>query len=80
MSNLNEVIILTLKENGVLIQDNDYTDENIEKFYLTQLDSLQFISFLCDLEEKLGIEIPENLLVNSDFENFISNLKLCIKN
>lgn len=61
-----EIIVGALEETGICqdikperMVDDDY-DVNLQE-YIT--DSMSFISFIIILEEKLGIELPDDLLL-----------------
>lgn len=75
MKEFNNVIVQTLQQNGILVGDDSVNDLKQMNTYILKLDSLQFISFICDLEEQFQIEIPEELLYENNIENFLQNLK-----
>lgn len=60
---LREIVRNTFEENGIDISMQD-DQESIENF-----DSLEYISILVSLEEKLGIEFPDSILTKNIFEN-----------
>lgn len=69
-----------LRENGFEIQSDSLEAESS----LLDMDSLQYISFIADVEQAFDIAIPDEFLVKSDelhisdFAEMIENsLKLC---
>lgn len=68
-------IIQILDNMGILIEDEDvYNLGNTEfkDFDLTEyiLDSLQFITFLVDLEQCFKLEMPEDMLLYENLRSF----------
>ncbi|MGV8146286.1 MAG: hypothetical protein ACLKAK_10825 [Alkaliphilus sp.] len=64
MSKTRNAIIEILENNGVNIKTNSTLN------YLDHLDSLQFISFLCDVEDRWEIVVPDSLLERGRVETF----------
>lgn len=66
-----------------LIENVGVNIHNIEKDdFNRSFDSLQFISLICDIEKEFNINIPDELLVQSDFSNieeFISKIEAEIR-
>ena len=63
---IKEQVIKSLEINGINIEkDNDLSELNI----FDDIDSLQFISFISDLEHELSIEIPDKFLDGGNFHN-----------
>lgn len=44
-------------------------EENNDEHIVVELDSLQFISLICDLEEKYGIRFTEEELIMGKYES-----------
>ena len=66
-----EKIISALEESGVLI-DGSIEEANINQYFD---DSIQFMTFLVNLENIFEIEFPNELLVFENFDN-INNIVL----
>ena len=64
-----EKIISALEESGVLI-DGSIEEANINQYFD---DSIQFMTFLVNLENIFEIEFPNELLVFENFDN-INNI------
>lgn len=66
-------LVKILESNGYMLQDSDSQKNLIE------LDSLQYISFIADVEEAFEIIIPDDFLLQAgslsiaDFYNLITN-------
>lgn len=66
-------LVKILESNGYMLQDSDSQKNLIE------LDSLQYISFIADVEETFEIIIPDDFLLQAgslsiaDFYNLITN-------
>ncbi len=63
-------IIQCLEEIGVFLDENEKEDVNICEY---GMDSLGYIVFLCEVETRFGIEIPEEFL---NYESVVSLEKL----
>ena len=68
-------ILQVLDNMGILIEDEDvYNEDGTETkdFDLTEyiLDSLQFITFLIDLEQCFQLEMPEDMLLYDNLQSF----------
>lgn len=76
------VVIECLEDIGILIDLSSDDDVNLTEY---SVDSISFISFIVALEEKLGIIIPDDLLLidilqsMNGFINLIEELILNIK-
>ena len=55
-----------LDELGILI-DSEEQDINLQEYII---DSLQFISFILAIEQKLNIEMPDEMLLYEKIESF----------
>ena len=63
MDKINNDVIEVLNELGIETEDIGENDVDLTEFIV---ESIMFISFIVELEDKLGIEIPEELLdINS---------------
>lgn len=63
MDKIKNDVILVLNELGIETEDIGENDVDLTEFIV---ESIMFISFIVELEDKLGIEIPEELLdINS---------------
>ena len=63
MDKIKNDVIEVLNELGIETEDIGENDVDLTEFIV---ESLMFISFIVELEDKLGIEIPEELLdINS---------------
>lgn len=58
-----------LDENGIFIDDDEKSKDLDLREYL--IESLQFIYFIVQLEEQLGIEIPDDMLL---YDNLASEI------
>ncbi|MCL2717617.1 MAG: acyl carrier protein [Lachnospiraceae bacterium] len=63
-------ILKSLDEIGVFIDDIEKEDDFDLREYL--LDSIQFISFIIELEMELDVEIPSELLLFDNLSSFFS--------
>lgn len=71
---MKELIIETLEETGVFVPEK-YEDLSLEEYIE---DSFQFITFISNLEERLDIEFPVELInfeVLSSFNGFCNSLE-----
>lgn len=74
---IKEQIISALECNGIYIED-DIDISELDLF--SMIDSLQFVSFISELEHELCIDLPEEFLVASrynslqEFINEVENL------
>ena len=64
--NIRNAIIESLDEIGIVIED-DEKDFDLQEYIV---DSLQFISLVVTIEQKLNIEMPENLLLYERMKSF----------
>lgn len=63
-------ILKSLDEIGAFLEDAEIGDDlDLREFIL---DSLQFISFIIELETELNIEIPSELLLFDNLSSFAS--------
>ena len=63
MAKIKNDVIEVLNELGIETEDIGENDVDLTEFIV---ESIMFISFIVELEDKLGIEIPEELLdINS---------------
>lgn len=63
MDKIKNDVIVVLNELGIETEDIGENDVDLTEFIV---ESIMFISFIVELEDKLGIEIPEELLdINS---------------
>ena len=63
MDKIKNAVIEVLNELGIETEDIGENDVDLTEFIV---ESIMFISFIVELEDKLGIEIPEELLdINS---------------
>ena len=63
MDKIKNDVIEVLNELGIETEDIGENDVDLTEFIV---ESIMFISFIVELEDKLGIEIPEELLdINS---------------
>lgn len=75
--NIKDTVLKALEETGLYFE---YTNQDFDLRDLLQ-DSIQFITFLVNLEESLSIELPADLLLpeaGASFEGFcrsIENIK-----
>lgn len=74
-------ILSTLEELGIIVEEDTSNDFSLYE-YLS--DSLMFISFIVALEDKLGIEIPDDYLsfeylesING-FANLLDSIPDCV--
>lgn len=83
---MKEEIYKTIVE--ILIENNAPIDENIEisevadtlKKIGGEIDSLTYISFLVSLEQRYGVDLPEEVLVDNVFENIDGIVEYICKN
>lgn len=74
MMDIETKLINIFEDTGIII-DKDSKKENLN------LDSLHYISIICEIENEFDIEIPDEMLSNnpletfSDFENMIEELE-----
>lgn len=66
---IQEKLMNIFKENGYLVDAENEYDQ-------LELDSLQFISILCDIENDFDISIPEEYLSGKDLNTFSDFLEL----
>ncbi|MBI5978592.1 phosphopantetheine-binding protein [Clostridium perfringens] len=76
MFKIKEKVLSILSDNGYNIQENIDINELESTNHLQNLDSLQFITFICDIENEFDIEIPEENLIISNFESFNDFIEL----
>lgn len=57
------------EENGYLI---NYGEENEQ----LELDSLQFISIICDIENELSVSVPDEFLSGEQINTYLDILKM----
>lgn len=70
---LRNYIFEAINEVGIILDENEKADAHLNLSNYIQ-DSLQFMSFIFSLEEKLGREVPNEILnykAIADMENFI---------
>ncbi len=61
IGNIKKQIFEILDENGIYIEPGD-TGEDIDlREYL--VDSIQYVYFIVELEERLGVELPDEILI-----------------
>jgi len=66
MKNIRDIVYEVIDEMGIYI---DITEEDFDlSEYI--VDSLQFLTFVINLEERLGIEIPDDLLLYDKMYSF----------
>ena len=65
---IQEKLMNIFKENGYLVDAENEYDQ-------LELDSLQFISILCDIENDFDISIPEEYLSGKDLNTFSDFLR-----
>ena len=53
-----------------IFKHNGYSVENGEEFAQLQLDSLQFISIMCDIENEFDISIPDEFLSGENLDTY----------
>lgn len=76
MNNIKEAVIEAFETN-IAINLSEYQNTALKDL---QIDSLEFINFIVDIEEKLSIELPEEYLLVNDlpdldtFSQIIENL------
>ena len=71
MDKIKNDVIEVLNELGIETEDIGENDVDLTEFIV---ESIMFISFIVELEDKLGIEIPEELLdINSIIVKHIFN-------
>jgi acyl carrier protein len=58
---------------------NGYQINGKEEDWQLELDSLQFISIICDIENKFDIEIPENFLTGEGLDSYTDILNMVVK-
>ena len=75
---IREKLLEILNENGIYIDKNKTTDDIDLREYI--IDSMQFISFIVEIENKLNIEIPDECLIYDNISslNGFSNIISCI--
>ncbi len=65
-------ILYALEKIGIAIDDNEKnSDFDLSEFFL---DSIQFISFIVEMEEVIGIQLPDDFLL---LEKYCSFNALC---
>lgn len=62
-----KILIDVLEEAGIYVDYEEKDDINISNYIK---DSIQFISIIVAMEEKLEIEIPDELLIIDTFSSF----------
>lgn len=70
---IEKIIYDVLQETGILI-DRSEEDIDLRDFFQ---DSVQYISFVVNLEQRLGIEIPDDMLLldsMASFHNFCTRV------
>ena len=69
---MREAILNILDEMGILIDDKEKeTDFDLSEYFV---DSVQFMTFLVEVEDYLGTDLPDDYLL---FENYRSFNALC---
>lgn len=72
MKNIRDIVYEVIDEMGIYI---DITEEDFDlSEYI--VDSLQFLTFVINLEERLGIEIPDDLLLYDKMYSFNGYCKM----
>lgn len=59
LDNIKEEVVKILENNGIIV---DLEEDGNAFFDIAAIDSITFISFIVDVENKFGITIPDELL------------------
>ena len=72
MNSIREIVIESFEINTEIVLE-DYESIALKDLYI---DSLGFINFIVDLEDKLSISLPEEYLIISDLPDLITFSKI----
>ena len=65
---MRELLLNVLDEIGIAIDENERnTDFDLSEFFI---DSIQFISFIVEVEKRLGFELPDDFLLIEQYRSF----------
>ena len=65
---MRELLLNVLDEIGIAIDDNERNmDFDLSEFFI---DSIQFISFIVEVEKRLGFELPDDFLLIEQYRSF----------
>ena len=66
---LHEKLKMVFSDNGYVIYDEAVEDQ-------LEIDSLQFLSIMCDIESQFDIEIPDEFLVADNLDTYNDVVKM----
>ena len=65
---MKELLLNVLDEIGIAIDDNERnTDFDLSEFFI---DSIQFISFIVEVEKRICFELPDDFLLIDKYRSF----------
>ena len=82
LSSVDKAVIQCMNDIGIIVDEEDLrcTDVNLLDY---DIDSIMFISLLVNIEEKLGISIPDEYLayeILSSYRGFVTIIKELVAN
>lgn len=65
---MREILLNALEEIGISVDDNERNaDFDLSEFFI---DSIQFISFIVEVEKRIGFELPDEFLFIEQYRSF----------